>query len=296
MAPRAHCVHGPRHGLGDAFRYLNHDLLVLNADACDAKTSRQGANAQDIEQVRHGLGQRTKAILQFSGQRRHILLRLCARQPAIQAQAQGFVRHVAVGQVSGERQIDAWPEVQSQRFSCCLVLGAANSFAPLACGLLQFLDGAPQEPHVEIKAYSCDVAVLLGPQQLACPADLHVSHGQPVASAQLGRFLDRLKTLLGHVRKWWPVEEIGVSSLDAPPHASAQLIELCQAIMICVSDDDGVDVGNIQAAFDDGRAEEDIALSLSKAQHDLGQFVFRHLAMGNHDGRFWHDAVQVFGH
>ena len=91
--------------------------------------------------------------------------------------------------------------------------------------------------------------MLLDPQHVSRPADLQVAHRQPVAAAQLLEILHRLEPLARRfgdleiprhqqVRKRLPV---------AAPDAAAQLVELREAEPVGAVDDDGVDVGKIEA-------------------------------------------------
>ena len=58
-------------------------------------------------------------------------------------------------------------------------------------------EGFLQHLHVEVEANGLHLAALLHPQQIAHAADLHIAHGQLIAAAELGEFLDGPKPLAG---------------------------------------------------------------------------------------------------
>ena len=75
-------------------------------------------------------------------------------------------------------------------------------------------------------------------------------------------------------------------------HAAAQLVELRQAELVGAVDDDGVDVGNVQPALDDRRADQYVELALGKGQHDCSELPLRHLAVTHGDARLGHELAQ----
>ncbi len=60
-------------------------------------------------------------------------------------------------------------------------------------------------------------------------------------------------------------------------------------------DDQGVGVGDVQAGFDDGGAEQQVGLAMHEAEHDLLQFMLAHLAVPDGDLRLRHQLRQQFG-
>ena len=61
-------------------------------------------------------------------------------------------------------------------------------------------------------------------------------------------------------------------------------------------DDDGVGVGDVDAGFDDGRAQQHVEALLVEVQHYPLQFAFRHLPMGDADARLRHQSLQLVVH
>ena len=82
--------------------------------------------------------------------------------------------------------------------------------------------------HVEVETDGFHLAALLHPQQIANAADFHVPHGELVAAAELGKFLDCPQPLP------CGITEAGVSGIEEPgvgldataAHTAPQLVEL----------------------------------------------------------------------
>ena len=83
-----------------------------------------------------------------------------------------------------------------------------------------------------------------------------------------------------------------VRASDAAP----QLVKLRQAEAIGAVDDDGVRGRHVDAALDDGRAEQKIAALLIEVAHHALQLAFGHLAMGDPYARLGHQRSELFAH
>ena len=66
-------------------------------------------------------------------------------------------------------------------------------------------------------------------------------------------------------------------------HAAAQLVQVGQAVAVGLVDEDRVGVGNVQAALDDRRGQQQVEAVVDEIQHHPFQLVLGHLAVG--DGR-----------
>jgi hypothetical protein len=73
-------------------------------------------------------------------------------------------------------------------------------------------------------------------------------------------------------------------------HAAAKLVQVGQAVAVGVVDEDRVRVGNVEAALDDRRGEQNIRLAAHEPQHDVFQFALGHLPVADVDPRLRHDA------
>ena len=112
------------------------------------------------------------------------------------------------------------------------------------------------------KADAGDIAVLFPTQEVAGAADFQVTHGNLEARAEFGEFLDGLQAFFGDFRQDLvaAVEEIGIGHAMAPTDAAAHLIELGQAEVVGVVNDDGIGIGYVQAVFRPNSRQEDYML------------------------------------
>ncbi len=77
-------------------------------------------------------------------------------------------------------------------------------------------------------------------------------------------------------------------------HPAAQLIELCQPQLVGAVHDNGVGIGNINTAFDNRRAQQQIETLVIEILHDLLQFFFAHLPVGGAYLCFRHQISKLF--
>jgi hypothetical protein len=66
---------------------------------------------------------------------------------------------------------------------------------------------------------------------------------------------------------------------DAP----TKLVEFGEAEAVGAVDEDGVGVGDVEAGFDDGGADEDVGLVADEGEHDGFELAFAHLAVADED-------------
>lgn len=79
---------------------------------------------------------------------------------------------------------------------------------------------------------------------------------------------------------------------DTPAH----LIELRQAEVVGVVDDDGIGIGDVEAVLDDTRREQDVVIALVEVHHDVLEHLFRHLPVRRLDSRLRHERLDVVAH
>ena len=77
--------------------------------------------------------------------------------------------------------------------------------------------------------------------------------------------------------------------------ATTQLMQLREAELVGAIDDDGVRGRHVDAAFDDGGADQHVAALMIEIEHDLLEFALAHLAMADGDARFGHQLGQRAG-
>src|SRR5581483_1279276 len=120
-----------------------------------------------------------------------------------------------------------------------------------------------------------DVPALFWAKEVSRPADFEIAHGDSETAAQARVLFDganafaRIDQQAGVPRK----KEIGVGLVFVTSHAAAELVEVAQAETVGAVDDDGVGVGNIEAAFNDRGRQEDIKLAVDKCGHDFFELV-----------------------
>ena len=78
-------------------------------------------------------------------------------------------------------------------------------------------------------------------------------------------------------------QEVGVRLVLVASHAAPELVQLAQPKTVRTVDDDGVGVGDIEAAFDDGGAEQDIGFAIDELGHYLFKIIGIHLAVADED-------------
>ena len=67
--------------------------------------------------------------------------------------------------------------------------------------------------------------------------------------------------------------------------AAAQLVQVGQAVVVGLVDEDGVGVGDVQAALDDRRRHQDVGFAADERDHRLFQLVLAHLPVADDDPR-----------
>ena len=77
--------------------------------------------------------------------------------------------------------------------------------------------------------------------------------------------------------------EVGIGAYLGSPDPSAKLVKLRQAKPVGPIDDKCIGARNIKSAFHDGSGKEHIVLPLIERRHDVFEFGWRHLAVGNHE-------------
>ena len=89
-------------------------------------------------------------------------------------------------------------------------------------------NGIVEELQIHIVAHAHHVARLFGAQQVACPANFQVAHGDFKAGAKFHIFADGAQALVGRFAEDFAgtVGQIGVGAAAGPPDASANLVKL----------------------------------------------------------------------
>ncbi len=136
-------------------------------------------------------------------------------------------------------------------------------------------------------------SALLGAEQVARSAYVQVLHGDVYARAKVRETFDGLQAPACHrsERITGGHGEVAECLARTAPHAPAQLVQLAQAEVLRVVDDDGVDARHVYAALDDGGAEQHVVVVGGEVHDGLLQLFGRHLAVGHCDARVGHQPA-----
>ena len=124
---------------------------------------------------------------------------------------------------------------------------------------------------------------LLSAKQIACTADLQVAHCDFKAGAEFGKIPDGRQALFGDFSQVLIglIGEVGVGVTGRTAHTAPELVELRKSKPVCVFDDQGVSVGDIQTGFNDGSADQYLDFAGGHRTHNVAEGIFAHLAVGH---------------
>ena len=149
---------------------------------------------------------------------------------------------------------------------------------------------------VKLEPDLLDVSGLFFAKQIAGAADIEIVAGQLEAGAKR---VERLQHLQAAV-DGWRKQTVGgngeqrIGARLGAPDPSAQLIELRQTEHVGAVDDQRVGGRDVEAGFDNRRAQKNVIAAIVERRHDLIEFAGRHAAMGGADPRFGHVIVKEF--
>ena len=141
------------------------------------------------------------------------------------------------------------------------------------------------------------MAGLLRAQQIARTPDFQVAHGNFEAGAEFREvpdggeplFCDLRQTLVG------PEGKVGISVAGGAAHPSPELMKLGQAEAVGIFNNEGVGVGNVQAGFDDGGANQHLNFTLGHGLHHVPQGILTHLTVSNRHAQAGNPPPQSTG-
>ena len=138
---------------------------------------------------------------------------------------------------------------------------------------------------------------LLRAQQIARAANLQVFQRDLETGAEIVGLHDRGQAALRDLgqRAVRLGHQVGEGAHAGASDAAAELVHLGQAETFGAVEDDRVDTRDIDARFDDCRADEHVSLALGELFHVLAQDVGRHLTVGDEEARLRHEAAQFDG-
>ena len=141
------------------------------------------------------------------------------------------------------------------------------------------------------------MARLFPAEQVSCTTNLKVFESNLNTRAQLVIHRECVETVVCCFaeRCGLVIEEIGIGALASTTHATTQLVELAQAILICPVHDQRVGVGNIQTGLDDGGGDQHIELAFPEVDNDLLKLVLSELTVSNTHACFGYEFCDLGG-
>ena len=115
------------------------------------------------------------------------------------------------------------------------------------------------------------MAGLFCTQQIACTADLQVTHSNLESGAELGKIADGGQALLCNFRQGFirPIGEVGIGVAGGTTNTATELMELAKAETVGIFNDQGVGIGNIQTGLDDGGTYKHLDVTVCHGIHHI---------------------------
>ena len=137
----------------------------------------------------------------------------------------------------------------------------------------------------------------VGAEQVAGAADLEVAHRDPEPGAELGELADRLQPLVGLLGEGLVlrVQQVRVGPLAAATDPAPQLVQLGEPEPVGAVDDQRVHGGDVEAALDDGGADQHVVLAFPEVEHDPLEAGLVHLAVRDPDPGVGDQVAEVLG-
>ena len=129
------------------------------------------------------------------------------------------------------------------------------------------------------------MAALLGAEEVAGAADLEIAHRQRESRPHAREFLDRAETARGGGGEPGRLvdEHVAVGAVVGAADAAAELVEIGQAVVIGLVDEDRVGVGDVEPTLDDRRRQEDLRPPLDEVDHHVLELGLREPAVADAD-------------
>ena len=163
------------------------------------------------------------------------------------------------------------------------------------CGALEGVDGFLHEFGVHVESDGGDVSALFGAEEVSATAHFEVEVGDFESGTEFGEAFDGVEAF---ARDGAEVvgsgEEVAIGAFGGTADAASDLVELGQAKAFGVRDDEAVCGGDVDAGFDDRRAEQEVCLVMDEAEHGFFEVFFVHLSVGDDDSGFGGQALDAF--
>src|ERR1017187_1832021 len=266
-----------------------HDLIFAGFDRFDVGVAGLnpylGALQQEFQLARDF----AEAVAELATQRFHGRQFRGLRDLAVGLDAQARVRHLVRRNPPQPFAGFVVEEIELERHQ-----RAMFGFLALEAG-----DAFLEQLAVEVEADGGDVAALFRAEDVARAANLQVAHGDFKPAAEGRILLDRADSFaraLDEVHVAWQ-ENVGVGLMFVAADAPAELVQIAQPKAVGAVDDDGVGVRDIEAALDDGCANQHVNLAFHETMHHFLKLMLVHLAVTDIAAafRFEQQVAQPFG-
>ena len=110
------------------------------------------------------------------------------------------------------------------------------------------------------------MTVLTVAKQRAGSSDFQISHSDFEAGAELRIFSDSLKSLLSNIGQLLALckGKVCICTPTASADAPSDLMKLCKPELVCIFNNEGVNIGNINTCFNNCGANENIDFTLQQ--------------------------------
>ena len=124
---------------------------------------------------------------------------------------------------------------------------------------------------------------LLGTQQIAGTPNLQVPHGDLKAGTEFCKIPDGRQPFFRNFRQVFirTVGEIGIGVAGRASYTAAELMQLGKTKPVCIFNNEGVGIGDIQSGFNDGGANQYLDGAVVHSLHHIAQGLLAHLTVGN---------------
>ena len=128
-----------------------------------------------------------------------------------------------------------------------------------------------------------DKATLLGSEQISGSTNVQILHGNMNTTSQITKVFNRLKTSSSFSCQTAQrrSQQITECFLVTTPYPSTHLMEITQAEVLRLIDNDGICIRNIDTTFDDCGCQEHVIVIVDKIQNNFLQFCRLHLSVSD---------------
>src|SRR5262249_26472456 len=147
---------------------------------------------------------------------------------------------------------------------------------------------------IQFVADGRDVAALLRAEDVAGAANFQIAHRDGESSPHVTELFDGSQPL-GRIARKVLIridQQIAVRAVLIPPDPATKLVQVGQAVSVSLVDENRVGIWDIEAAFDNGRGQQNVELMIDEIQHYAFQTVLGHLSVRDSDACFGHDVLQ----